>query len=266
MIQRSLRGFLAREDMARSDWKRQTDAVQIAVAMAQMEAEAPERFFLVDGRIARELIQQAVIAEKSPKAFFAKRCHSYGLTCRRIIFFDTKSGRKMGRRGNSQANLHFHGAFLVPEGCDERWLRKTLKAVFGSVAIAGTQLYLQKPDTEKSHSFSERQGHGVAGKLAYMLTHAGSTHKVLKLNKDGKRSRKAPAVRRRANKTSQGIAQGLPRHFVKEAVIFNNESKREARRAFDHWMRTEPRSRTQPEATTLLQNPSVRSTASITPV
>ena len=245
-IQRHLTEMMGRDDLARSDWRRQTDVVQITVAIAQMAVEAPGRFVFVDGRMSHE-VRRSVAAAESPTAFINKRCDKYGLKCQRIIFLDTKSTSAMGSRTNDKENLHFHGAFIIPEDRDEAWLRKQLKRVMGDAkGMGGRQFHIQKPDPTKGYSFADRKGHGALGKLNYMLAHAGPTHRALELNDDGKRSRKAPASKRKANKNSRGIAKGIPSNFVKSAVIVDRTTMQNAKQAFDCWIETERRKQIDP--------------------
>ena len=227
------------EDVRRCEWAKQTDAVRLAAVVAQMQAEAPERIILVDGRIAKSVIG-AALRSGDPKGFFNRRCHDARLTCRRLIVLDTKSteqvdGRKKRRGG--KANLHFHAVFMLDEGQDRRWLLVMLRKVFGeAVALGPRQFRLSAPDPEKHYTFGERQASGIMGKLCYMLSHAGATYLALDLNEGGKRSRKAPASRRRYNKHSEGLAAGIPSNFLSSVVICDNASKGEARKAFEAWM------------------------------
>lgn len=226
-------------DLQRSDWRRQTDAVRYASIATQMHAEAPERVVLVDGRIS-DAVVAAAIASGDPKRHISQLCHDRRLTCRRLIVLDTKATRRMAageRMRLGKANLHFHAVFLLGEGQDRVWLAERLRTVFGVASTLGPrQFRWGAPDPTQHKTFSERQGHGIVGKLCYMLDHAGSTHATLGLNEAGKRSRRAPTYRRRCNKHAKGIAQGLARNFLSGIVICDSGSKREARKAFEAWI------------------------------
>ena len=109
--------------------------------------------------------------------------------------------------------------------------------MFGVASTLGPrQFRYGEPNPEQHKTFSDRQGHGAVGKLCYMLDHAGSTYATLDLNEAGRRSRRAPAFRRRCNEHAKGLAQGVPRNFLSGIVICDNVSKREARKAFEAWV------------------------------
>ncbi len=234
---REVTQLVPRADIRRRDWKRQTDAVRLACVASQMWSEDPERVVLVDGRIENGLIREA-LNSGSIKGFFNRRCHDKKLKCRRLIVFDTKSGNGMDEKANKLSNLHFHAIFLLGKGDDRLWLMDRLRAVFGHARILGSrQFWLGVPDRESHHSFAGRRGVGINGKICYMLSHAGTTHASLNLNAEGRRSRKAPATRRRCNAQSGGLAAGKPSNFLSDIVICDNASKREAEKAFDAWMK-----------------------------
>lgn len=226
-------------DLQRSDWRRQTDAIQFVAIAAQMSAEASAQVILVDGRISDAVVMDAV-SSGNPKRYFNRRCHDRGLKCRRLIVLDTKATRRMAageRVREGKANLHFHAVFLLDEGKTRSWLAARLRAVFGLAATLGPKQFRYiRPDPVQHMTFSERQGHGTVGKLCYMLGHAGSTYATLGLNEAGKRSRSAPVSRRRCNGQSRGLAQGLPRNFLSDVVICDSISKREACKAFEAWI------------------------------
>jgi hypothetical protein len=226
---------IKRCDIQRSDWKRQTDAVKVSCVAAQMVAEDPNQVFLVDGRIEASIISQA-LRGGNVKGFFNQRCHDKRLKCRRIIVFDTKSGGGMDRVANSASDLHFHAVFLLEKGQDKTWLIEKLCAVFGKAHLAGRQFKIKQPDPKSHYTFAGRQGSGIAGKICYMMSHAGTTHAVLGLNEDAKRSRKAPKTRGACNQQSKGLAAGRPSNFLSSITICDNVSKREAKRAFDDWV------------------------------
>jgi hypothetical protein len=232
----TLSRVVKRCDIQRSDWKRQTDAVRVSCIAAQMIAEDSDRVFLVDGRIDTSLINQALQSE-NVKGFFNQRCHDKKLKCRRIIVFDTKSGGGMDRVANSASDLHFHAVFLLGGSQDEQWLIERLCAVFGKAhALGGRQFKIKQPDPKSHYTFAGRQGSGITGKICYMMSHAGTTHAILGLNEDAKRSRKAPKTRGACNQRSKGLAAGRPSNFLSGITICDNVSKREAKRAFDDWV------------------------------
>ena len=235
----AMSGVVRTGDLQRSDWRRQTDAVQLVAVVAQMEAEASERVVLVDGRIANTAMMEA-ISSGNPKRYFNRQCHDRGLKCRRVVVLDTKATKRMAageRMRLGKANLHFHAVFLLDEDRGRPWLAGRLRAVFGeAVALGPRQFRYAVPNPAQHKTFSERQGHGIVGKLCYMLDHAGSTYATLNLNEAGRRSRRAPTTRRRCNEQSEGLAQGLPRNFLSGIVICDDASKREARKAFEAWI------------------------------
>lgn len=236
---RTMSEVIQKGDLQRSDWRRQTDAVQLTAIAAQMHAEAPEHVIFVDGRIA-DTVVAAAISSGDTKRHINRLCHDKGLTCRRLIVLDTKATKRMAageRLRPGKANLHFHAIFLLEEGQKRPWLAARLRDVFGVAAELGPrQFRYGAPDPTQHKTFSERQGHGIVGKLCYMLDHAGSTYATLGLNEAGRRSRRAPAYRRRCNEQAQGLAQGLPRNFLSGVVLCDNTSKREARKAFEAWI------------------------------
>ncbi len=225
------------DDLARKDWRSQTDIVRYTLVIVALYLQGSQRFWMVDGRIERGEITKAINNRRGAvKGYFSQRCHQYGLTCSRLIVFDTKSKKGLGR-GNHVANLHFHGFFLLPEGESEVWLRKKLKLVFGeAVAMGPYQLRFTQPNFEKKHSYKERAAYGPLGKLNYVLGHAGSTYAKLELNEGGQRSRKAPSDRRKRNKNSKGIAAGIPSNFLSSVVICDSRSKSLAKTALKDWV------------------------------
>jgi hypothetical protein len=236
MFGNALSQVVKRCDIQRSDWKRQTDAVRVSCIAAQMIAEGSGRVFLVDGRIETAVINQA-LRSGNVKGFFNQRCHDKRLKCRRIIVFDTKSGGGIDRVANSASDLHFHAVFLLEGGQDEPWLIERLCAVFGKAhALGRRQFLIKQPDPKSHYTFAGRQGSGITGKICYMMSHAGTTHAILGLNEDAKRSRKAPKTRGACNQRSKGLAAGRPSNFLSGITICDNVSKREAKRAFDDWV------------------------------
>ena len=190
----------------------------------------------MDGRLA-DTVVAAAISSGDPKRYINRLCHDKGLKCRRLIVLDTKATRRMaagGRLRLGKSNLHFHAIFLLEKGQERLWLAKRLRDVFGVASTLGPRQFRHgEPNPEQHKTFSDRQGHGIVGKLCYMLDHAGSTYATLDLNEAGRRSRRAPAFRRRCNGHAKGLAQGVPRNFLSGVVICDNVSKREARKAFE---------------------------------
>jgi len=216
----------------------QTDAVQLAFAAAQMEAQENSRAVLIDGLIDTRLQTKALNYKGGPQAFFSLRCHEKGLKCRRIIFLDYKSTRTMSTKATGEGLLHFHAIFLIPPGkAAERWLRKKMTAVFGfAVKARKYQFNLGDADETKGHRYAGQECIGIIGKLSYMLSHVGTTCSQLGMNQGGKRSRSAPLARRRANEDGQGWAKGNPSNFVpKKALIWDTETRRIAQEAFQAW-------------------------------
>lgn len=227
---------VGRNDLQRTDWRRQTDAVQLTCILAQMVSEDDDHVFLVDGRIETSLIRDAV-SSGDPKKFFSQRCHDKGLKCRRVIILDTKSRNGMDEKANKISNLHFHGIFMLDSTQDKKWLLHKLREVFGAAYTLGARQFIIKNQNPDLHyTYAGRRGTGISGKLGYMLAHAGTTHAILKLNEGGKRSRKAPKTRRTCNKKAKGLAAGVPSNFLRSITICDNISKREGRKAFEAWM------------------------------
>lgn len=131
-----LDGAVQLSHLARSDWRRQTDVLQLAFECARLFADletapsTPPRYLLVDGHI-NDRIKQQACASGDVKGFFNRRCHDQGVKGRRVIVFDTVTTRAMGGRGTGRARLHFHGVFELPAGWLETDLRARLGVVFG---------------------------------------------------------------------------------------------------------------------------------------
>ncbi len=201
-----------------------------------MEAQQDSVVVLVDGLISTKLQTEAYSYPTGPKAYFSQRCHDQQLKCRRIIFLDAKSTRVMSSKATGEGVLHFHGMFLLGRNQSEKWLRQRLTAVFGHAIHARTfQFKLTTSDNKKSHGYAGMICTGATGKLAYMLSHVGTTYASLGLNDDGKRSRRAPSARGRVNRKATGFAPGIPSNFVSKAVIWDTETRKIARQAFDAW-------------------------------
>jgi hypothetical protein len=58
----------------------------------------------------------------------------------------------------------------------------------------------------------------------------------LKLNDDGKRSRKAPIERLRCNRQASGLAKGVPSNFNAKATLVDHVSTEMGRKAFMFWL------------------------------
>lgn len=224
------------EHLTSRRFDKQTDAVQLAFAVAQMTAQQGCEVVLVDGLIETTLQTEAVNHPRGPQAYFSQRCHDKGLTCRRIIFLDAKPTRTMNPKATGAGILHAHGLYLLGPGETHSWLRKKLRAVFGTAGNARKfQFNICSPDDHRSHSFAGQKCYGAIGKLAYMLSHVGTTCNRMKLNEGGKRSRKAPIRRARVNRQATGLAKGVPSNFVGEVLIWDTKTRRIAREAFDAW-------------------------------
>lgn len=252
LIAHLVKEALSIEDLKSSRFHMQTDAVQLAFAVAQMEAQNGCRAVLVDGLIKTSLQTAALNHKAGPQAYFSLRCHEKGLSCRRVIFLDYKNTRTMSTRATGEGLLHYHGVFLIgPERSDEMWLRKKMTAVFGHAGNARKkQFNITEADETKNRKHKGRHCVGIVGKLSYMLSHVGTTCSQLKLNRDGKRSRSAPIARRRANTSGLGWAKGDPSNFVpKKALIWDTETRRVAQAAFRAWYTAQrsPRSLRPPE-------------------
>ena len=231
-----LAGEVEFEHLKSKRFDRQTDAIQLAFAIAQMEAQPHSTVVLVDGLIKTAIQSEAVNYKTGPQGYFSQRCHDKGLTCRRIIILDAKSTKTMSAKSTGEGVLHFHGMFLLEGPMNEKWLRKKLTAVFGHAGNARRyQFKIGEPDNARSHSHAGQTCSGVTGKLAYMLGHVGTTYSRLKLNENGKRSRRAPAARRKSNANAQGLARGIPSNFVSKVLIWDTKTRKLAKAAFDTW-------------------------------
>lgn len=237
----SLRGVVKRTDLKSVDWERQTDALKMQFANAQMFAEDRSRFFLFDAHISPELKHQAIANGTNYSAqFFNKRCHDSGLVCPRLAILDTKKTRAQGGVNGGLGNLHVHGGVLIPEGKDKKWLRVHLRKVFGYTlnhAANRHQIKIHQPDIDQFNSFQSRRGAGISGRTNYMLSHAGTTYNDLKLNDDAKRKRRAPLDKARVNRHSIGLAKGIPTNFCSAIMIWDNQSKSAAKAAFEDWVK-----------------------------
>lgn len=236
-------------DLARTDWRRQTDAVKDVFIAARMFVDLGPRAISVDGRMSTGMILRALEAMEKGQSltgFFNARCHDAGLTGRRFIVYDTRTsnGMQIDGRGNSRARLHFHGIFELPEKTTFEQFRATLRQVFGHAAkIERYQLRLKPIVSGQGqdvlhYTLNGATAYGPMGKVFYALDHAGSTYRTLGLNKDGKRSRASP-WQGAANRAGKRLAKGNASNFNREVVFYDRESGRLGREAFDAWVASE---------------------------
>jgi len=232
-------------DLARTDWRRQTDTVKDVFIAGRIFADLGPRAIIVDGRMKTSVIRQALRAMHGGETltgFFNGRCHDAGLTGRRLIVYDTKTNNDVvDGQGNSRARLHFHGVFELPEATTFAQLRDVLRKVFGKAAeIERFQLRL-KPiisgvgQDVPHHSLQGATAYGPMGKVFYALAHAGSTYATLGLNEAGKRSRSAP-WQGAANRAGKRLAKGVPSNFNREVVFCDRASVQLGREAFEAWV------------------------------
>lgn len=233
---------VALEDLARSDWKRQTDVLRQAFIVARMFTDLGHRAVLIDGHVAQKRKAEA-LSDGAIKQFFNRRCHDVGLKGRRLVIFDTVTTRAMGGRGNSRARLHFHGVFEVPEGWSKAELLRRLERVFGRAREMGRrQFHLSTIDWAKCSTHNGVTASGPLGKMLYAIKHAGSTYRCLDLN-EGKRSRRAPPARGTCNRTADRLARGVPSNFNKDVVLCDTRSKQAGKEAFEGWLSAEKKRR-----------------------
>jgi hypothetical protein len=235
-------------DLTRSDWRRQTDVVRQAFITARMFTDLGPRAVFVDGHM-NTVTKMRALESGNVKAFFNRRFHDTGMKTRRIVIFDTVTTKAMGGgRGNNIARLHFHGVFEMPAGTTQAGLRKKLARVFGHAGEMGPhQFHFSPMSEEKFCSHNGVQASGPLGKVLYGIKHAGSSYRVLKLNEDGKRSRRAPAHRGADNRHSLRLARGIASNFNSDVVLIDNRSKDAGREAFEAWSKAE-RARANPVA------------------
>lgn len=236
-VERHIENVVTIDDLARLDWKRQTDVVQDVFLVATMFAELGNRAVFIDGNISDNLKHAALTSPAGVKQFFNRRCHDQGIKSRRFFVIDTVSTRSMGKRGRGPWKLHIHGVFELREGQSQASLIRELEKVFGKAASMGRrQFHVARPQEDKHFTLQGRQGVGAIGKLLYALAHVGATYRDLELN-GGKRSRKAPTSRRIYNEKAQGLARGIPSNFNSAVVFADSASKRAARLAFTGWVK-----------------------------
>lgn len=226
------------DDLTRSEWRLQTDILQQVFVAASMFTLIEKRAVFVDGRISVS-VQRKALASGDVKAFFNRRCHDFGLKGQRLIYFDTVGSQRM-RGGNNNTQLHFHALLEFPERQSKKQFLALLKRVFGDARELGKrQFHFPKPDWETGFTHGSVRIEGPLGKLFYSTKNAGAAYAILKLNRDGARSRAAPKARGSINKRSKGIAKGTPSNFNAEVVICDRFSKQQGKIAFDAWYRDE---------------------------
>lgn len=218
-------------------WKKQTDVMKQLHIVAALLAVYGDRAVFVDGRIDRRMIELAV-ESGNIKHFFNRRFHDKGVDWQRVLFFQTTSTRRSGPRRRGVGNLHFHALFVLPERQTYKQMRNTLKLVFGNAeGMAGeVQFKFTKPDWQKGYTFNQVRADGPLGKILYVQQGMGATYNDLKLNSDGKRSRKAPIERLRCNRHASGLAKGVPSHFNAKATLVDHVSTEMGRKAFVYWV------------------------------
>jgi hypothetical protein len=248
-VRRHLGSAVNLDHLIRSDWRRQTDCLQQTFIAARIFADCGTAAVFVDGHINDYVKYIAVNCPQGVKAFFNRRFHDAGYKGRRLVYFDTRATRKMGRSGSGSARLHFHALIESPRGWTRGDLERVLKKVFGKATPMGQrQFHFPKPDWSKHHSHNEVQITGPLGKLAYVMAHGGTSYVDLKLT-GGKRSRSTPVSRGRYNRHSSGLARGIPSNFNAAVVFVDSASKRAGKEAFDAWVKAERAAR-RPAATT----------------
>lgn len=200
-----------------------------------------ERAAFVDGRIDLHLVRQAADTGNI-KGFFNRRFHDKGADWQRLVYFQTESTRRWGERKRGVSNLHFHALIILPERQTLKQIRQKLGDVFGHVPGMGKlQFKITKPDWSKSYTFNQVSAAGPLGKILYVQDGMGATYNDLKLNEDGKRSRKAPIERLRCNRHAKGLARGIPSHFNAKATLCDHVSTAAGRAAFREWVAEERR-------------------------
>lgn len=218
-------------------WKKQTDVLKQLHIAAALLAVYGHRAVFVDGRIDRRLTELAV-ESGNIKHFFNRRFHDKGVDWQRVLYFQTTSTRRSGPRKRGVANLHFHGLFILPERQSNKQMRNALKLVFGHAEGMSSEIQFKftKPDWGKGYTFNKIRADGPLGKILYVQQGMGATYNDLKLNDDGKRSRKAPIERLRCNRQASGLAKGAPSNFNAKATLVDHVSTEMGRKAFMLWL------------------------------
>lgn len=241
LFRKNLGGAVSYDHLSRFDWRRQTDSVQQAFAVAAIFTLYPQAVF-VDGQINDYVKRDALEHPAGVKAFFNRRFHDCGFKNPRIIFYDTKQDRKLGggRRGSGRDKLHFHGVFVLPAGWTRADLKRLLAKVFGAAPAMGQrQFHCSAPDMDQHYTHNGVQAFGPVGKALYSVSHAGTTYRDLELNENGKRSRRAPKARGGYNQGSEGLARGIPSNFNSDIVFCDHAAKRAGKLFFDMWVKAE---------------------------
>ena len=238
-VRRYLDKAVSFNDLARRDWRRQTDCVQLAFIGARLFAELGFEVVLVDGHINDYVKRDAVDDKRGVKGFFNRRFHDCGFKSRRVVIFDTYTTHKMGTRGSGRHKLHFHGAFELPFGWPKAELKRRLEKVFGKADVMGRrQFQFSSPRDEQHYTHNDVRVTGALGKMIYAIAHAGATYENLGLN-GGKRSRSSPPSRRSCNRKATGLAKGIPSNFNREIVFCDHLSKKAGKEAFNSWVKSE---------------------------
>lgn len=238
-LRRHLGEVVKIEHLTRFEWRKQTDAVQLAFVTASIFIDLGSEVVFVDGHINDFVKRGALLADGGVKQFFNRRFHDAGFKARRVIIFDTKGTRKMGGRGSGRDKLHFHAILERPFGWSDARLQSLLFKIFGNAGPMGKrQFHFSKPKWNRRHSHNGVRAEGPIGKMMYAIAHAGTTYANLGLN-DGKRSRRAPPSRGACNRTSEGIARGIPSNFTSNIVFIDAASKRAGKQDFAAWVRAE---------------------------
>lgn len=238
-VRRHLDKAVRFEDLSRLDWRRQTDCVQQAFIAARLFADCGNAALFVDGHIHDVVKVKALACPQGVKAFFNRRLHDAGFKARRVIYFDTRTTQKMGKRGSGRHKLHFHAIIELPPGWRKADLVRLLEKVFGKAAPMGQrQFHFALPRWDQHHTHNDVQVTGPLGKITYAMAHAGTSYRDLDLN-GGKRSRSAPASRRRYNREASGLARGIPSNFNADITFVDTVSKRAGREVFEAWVSAE---------------------------
>jgi hypothetical protein len=167
--------------------------------------------------------------------------HDKGVDWQRLIYFQTVSTRKWGKKKRGIANLHFHALMILPERQTLKQVRQKLELVFGKAGAMGSkiQFKISKPNWGTGYTFNSVRAEGPLGKLLYIQQGMGGTYNDLELNDNGKRSRKAPIERLRCNRNATGLARGIPSNFNAKATLCDHVSTDAGRRAFVAWLKEE---------------------------
>ena len=238
-------------DLTRTSWDRQSDTVWAVFHLTAMhleEARGNGRLLLVDARIERRLLRDALAGPLGLKHFFLKRWRRTKLNkLRRAVFFDTvsktrcKASATDGAPNRGSGNTHVHMFLLLPNDMQESELIRELRYVFGHAKRMknGKQFCIRRPMPDEAHGHVAMQDRpaatGAIGKLFYVIKGMGGAYNDLGLNKD-RRRRKVPKRRAAANGRSTGIASASATNFFKNAAHFDQDTKRLAKSLFETWI------------------------------